>query len=596
MKYSARGAAAALLIVLGGCTTSLSTRPDFARTDSHGALRGISYALPMLQYEIKASYKIVDCPRPPLGADPGGKMDLIVEATATSDYVAGERYVINYAALANKLKTTDFTIETHPGSGTLKSLNASAEDKTGDAIKSVVETAISGASMAAGAPVAIGQGSSALETTVDAFISGAKVTKQTLICTDDAKNLAVASAKARERIKVLIILLDQGGKTADTIAVRATLKLGKATDGDDLLKLHEDQLARAKELTELQTLLAGNDAKLSFVETVRWPQAFDTQPGKITSTALFKAWADKWLDVDTTTYDVTDPKKLKIAIEQRRSTVGLVDGGVIPLLEQKLVGITPDAGCDVGEQASDCARRQLGLYASLETGHAEPEACPETGPDKPCLVSTGFTAARDATPDKGIFVREPIRARLVLCDHDSACADSVQKPIFEGSMVMAPQRGQLRFLPFSNGAFQNNALGVTLRTDGGIDKMQYSEKSAIVAGALASISASASKVDEYLKKREEERDKAVADARAEAIAARADAKGIRDEELAQLQYQFDKTAKEKAKFDQDHPTIPEPPAVAKELANENLELQAELTRLTQLIGIKKAVLEYAGLQ
>ena len=157
---------------------------------------------------------------------------------------------------------------------------------------------------------------------------------------------------------------------------------------------------------------------------------------------------------------------------------------------------------------------------------------------------------------------------------------------------MAPQLGQLRYLSFTNGPFQNNALGLSLRTDGTIIKMQYSEKSAIVATSLASISSSAGKLDEYLKKRDEEREKALDDARANVTAARAGAKAVRDEELAQLQYQLDKAKREKEIFEQANPKPPEEPAVAKEVTNENLRLQAELTRLTTLAAIREAMLKY----
>ncbi|MDQ0248202.1 hypothetical protein J2W22_000249 [Sphingomonas kyeonggiensis] len=596
-----RACGAAILVLLGGCTTSLSTRPDFNRTSSHDALPGISYALPMLQYEIKATYKIVDCPRAAVGADPKSDLDMTVEATATSGYVAGERYVIDYRALGNKLKITDFSIETHPGSGTLKAINASAEDKTGDVIKAVVDTAVTGASLATGVP-ATPQSVTPAEAAAAAFVKNATVQKVKLVCNDDAQRLTTDSVTARKRVKELIKLLEQGGKEADTLAVRATLKLSDANDAIKLLKLHESQLALSKELTELQAKLAENDGKLTFTETTRWPGAFDTTPGPITSSELFKAWADKWVDVDIAPYSATDPVKLAAAIDQLDASpkaaapeAAKLATDTISILKVTLEGVAADDGCDIGEEASRCARRRLGLYASLETDQAAPPECKKVKFGVPCLVENGFTPARDATNDKGIFIREPVLARLVLCDRDKACANTKVKPIFEGSMVMAPQKGQLRFLQFSNGPFQNNVLGVSLRLDGGIEKMQYSEKSAVMAGALASISASASKVDAYLKAQEAARDKAEADAKAEIAANRAEAKAIRDDQLSQLQFQRDKFATEKAIHDQLNPPPPEEPAVSKEYANETLRLQAELTRANTLIGIKEAQAKFAAL-
>ena len=228
----------------------MSTRPDFARTSREQALPGIAYALPMLQYEIVTAYKIVECPQPARGATPESKLEVVVTPIAASDYVAAERYVIDYRALTNLLKTTDFAIETYEGSGTLKSLNASIEDKTGEVVKAVVDTAISGATMLSGAPIAAGQ-SGGDQAYVDA-LKAATVKYVALKCTDAAFAKLNALAAARSRIKVLRAELDKGVLTAETIGARAALKMSAANDGADLLKLHGDQLARSAELTRLQ--------------------------------------------------------------------------------------------------------------------------------------------------------------------------------------------------------------------------------------------------------------------------------------------------------------------------------------------------------
>lgn len=216
-------------------------------------------------------------------------------------------------------------------------------------------------------------------------------------------------------------------------------------------------------------------------------------------------------------------------------------------MRDTVASAAPDYGCGIDEDIEECVGRAIGLHASLRTEEATLPNCSEPSKREfaTCVSETGV-AARDDILDKGVFVREPVRARLLLCGHSTPCADTAETPLFEGRPLMAPQLGQLRFLKFSNGPFQNNALTLSLRTDGGITKMQYTEKSAIAAVALASVSASAGSLEKYLKERDAEREKALDDAKADATAARVEAKAVRNDEIAQLQYQFDKVTKERA--------------------------------------------------
>jgi hypothetical protein len=144
-------------LALGACTTSLQTRlddvePTETGVDDNGgaigyyrALRGVTYALPMRQYDIEVKRRLATCNKKielkVNGATVGLGDDYYLPtlgfeltATATSKLVEGERYLIDYEALTNNTKTTEFKIDYHEGTMLLKSVNASADDQTGEII------------------------------------------------------------------------------------------------------------------------------------------------------------------------------------------------------------------------------------------------------------------------------------------------------------------------------------------------------------------------------------------------------------------------------------------------------------------------------
>lgn len=167
-------------LALGACTTSLQTRVDdfkaLETVDEHGkadaghqkALQGVSYALPMRQYDIVVKRQLASCNAPlavklngqdvALGAEyflPTFAIEL--GATATGKLVEGERYLVDYEALRSGSKITDFKIEYHEGTRLLKSLNASADDQTGDVIAKTLgaAAAVAGLVFAPGPTVAL---------------------------------------------------------------------------------------------------------------------------------------------------------------------------------------------------------------------------------------------------------------------------------------------------------------------------------------------------------------------------------------------------------------------------------------------------------
>jgi hypothetical protein len=184
---------------------------------------------------------------------------------------------------------------------------------------------------------------------------------------------------------------------------------------------------------------------------------------------------------------------------------------------------------------------------------------------------------------------------LFLCDENRPCSDGDREPLHRSDWITAPQLGQLRFIPFTNGPFQNNALSLTLAEDGTITKMQYAEKSAILAGALASASSAASAIQAYEKQRDADRAQALTAARAEATYQRgevtyqrSEVTAARTEEIAAIQFEIDKNTKAKALNDQLHPATAADPVVAADYANETIRLNAVAAQLQARLAVLTA--------
>lgn len=127
-------------VFLSGCT-SLTHEP---LNDSDAQTKpGFPYYLPKQTYTITVVYELTSCK--------GQEITASQTATITENTVAdrSEHYIIPYESMDGLLKTTSFNAAAYPN-GTLKSVGASIEDRTGPFIKSTVGTAISIAKMAMG--------------------------------------------------------------------------------------------------------------------------------------------------------------------------------------------------------------------------------------------------------------------------------------------------------------------------------------------------------------------------------------------------------------------------------------------------------------
>jgi hypothetical protein len=596
-------------MTLSACTTSLETRPAYDRSELHQALPGVEYSLPMLQYQADLSYRIDKCPERP--ADDSKSVVLALKATAASSYVAGESYTVDYAALSSPLKTTDFSIQTRQGTNILQSVNASAEDKTADVIKSAVELGLDVVSMVAPVPIpdlVTPQSADPLGVrTAREMI--ARFSRNRLGCHPDALAEMTKVSEAKDAIKKLKPVVERRTAEIEQITSRLKLRIRKAVDGPKLAEAHEELLTKSAELAAAQTKLTEAQAELAFVDSQSWPRNPFVKQGDLPIGDRFAAWASTRLVLVPTSH--VDADALQLALDQKLAEKTLSERDAVDLnafvtraIENERKAASEAGLCGIDESLADCARREFVVTARLATAEPAPAACRGNAPEdyhSGCLTGIGAVQARTNIPHKGIFVRPPVRARLELCHKVKGCA-AAGGPLYRSGWDTAPQLGQLRFIPMRNRMFQNNALTLTLREDGSIEKLQYSDKAAVAAVALGAAADTANKVEAFLDEREKERKQAITDARAEVTYQRGEiayqrseiayqrteAAAVRAEELAQIQHEIDRLNKQKAKM-----AAEAPPTVPESFAAETAWINAQVAQLQSRLALLKAEDELA---
>ena len=513
------------LATLTGCT-SLSTTMDATTSDSNRALTGVPYSLPMLQYELKVTRTLAQCIDP---ATKAPAMKFAVEATATPHYVSGETYVIDYRKLAGFTKVTAFSIEYQDSSNLLKSINASAEDKSVEIAGNVVKAAVGIASLASGIPLPSKAPDKNGVVKVDGMLTCAP-TSQGLL---DAVTLAAADVKTKsDALKKATTSVDELATRlaalSDTDKTELTKRVGLMNDATKTLATAQSTLEKAKD-------------EISVVTTIRWPRQFDK--------------VDEILEPDG-----VDLAKLVKLVTWTAAAAG-------PNLTEN--------GCDTASEASTCIKRKLSVFAKLDRLSPVPtvEAKKEKG--KPSRVQDASEMAA-----KGVFVRPPVYGRLLICGEveQQDCGDDGPRLLLRADDAAIPQMGTLRFLPFTNGVAENNSLAVTLATSGDLTKVEYKTLKApgetISAGLVTAINDIRGFSDGKTAK-------ATADAKSaqDAIVAG------RTEALASIQAQIDVLQKQKTLTD-----LIQPPALTatQAMQAQTGEINARIVLLQALLAQRQA--------
>lgn len=262
-RFHRRGVVAALgsLVVLAGCTSLDAVRVTADTKELPAA--GAPYSLPFTQYEITVTRRLKAC------VDDKKNPALVVATTATAAPVQlpdpVRQYVIDFDSLQSAFKKTNLTVDYHPNGG-IKSINAAAEDRTGQAILSVAKAVGTIAVVAAGAG---GVRASACEkdiaTLVDTTIPGLE---------SDIKTQTAEVTELTADVDRLTAMATAMGK--------AWGKTEQKAMGTAIGKLITAKRALAAKNESLQSALKG----VTHVVKVKWPANGDERispPGTVAS-------------------------------------------------------------------------------------------------------------------------------------------------------------------------------------------------------------------------------------------------------------------------------------------------------------------------
>jgi hypothetical protein len=244
----------ALIIAALGCTACTSvdvTRVDPARPSSRV---GISHPLAFTQYRIQLTRQVVGC---------GNQMKLSAGAKIEETRAAADplhRFVIDPNSLSSPFKTSEIKAEYHPN-GLVKTLNATADDKTGEVIANIGSIGVKIATLAAGVGAAGPGGPEACHPDVVAALTKVATQKEKVKDATAAVEARTAQLKAiKEKIVTLGAAVNE--RSRDDLSTALDL-LAEATD---------TQKREARTLAKLME-------PLSHTETILWPANGDVGRG-----------------------------------------------------------------------------------------------------------------------------------------------------------------------------------------------------------------------------------------------------------------------------------------------------------------------------
>lgn len=415
----------------------------------------------MAQFDITVSYAITQCFEPNLDGTPTSNPDVrfAIEVEAKPRSVIGETFSIDPEALAAPTKITALTVQTFE-TGTLRSVNASAEDRTGPIVASIVRAAIGGVGIATGIPV----GAVSAEQTRQGqttFLVCAAGTQDRLKAIDTASD-AVGSARSALKATTDRVMFLTEQATAGRLVDRTR---------SELVEKLALQALQSTALVRAQANLEAAKGRVSEKMTLRWPTQFDGELNTATPLPTEEALLDfaalldlrAGLPAGKSCGTVQMLGTTRALINERRAAIAeCLKTEEFPAV----ISLVP-----VNESASEVT-----TPATNDGAAADAEATPPAG----------YVDAASEQP--GIFYRPPGRGRLIACQTDQlGCGNNPAGLLWASDDLWIPQFGQLRLLPFRNGPFENNALTLLLRADGTAEKVEYADKSASAEGLADSV-------------------------------------------------------------------------------------------------------------
>jgi hypothetical protein len=601
--------------LLAGCVGKIQTLPNREFTPPGAALRGISYALPKVRYEVKLTRALAECPVGDVDGKPTA-LKFSVSAVATPTMVAGESYSVDYEKLPGWLRTSSFEIKHYPN-GTLKSIGAGAEDKTAEVIDSVAKTAFSIATI-----VGLSSGEVAASAVAPTGI---------VKCTPQAEAAVAEAHRIDSDLKKVAERLTRYEKEDERLRAAGTARLIDQAGRQRFLALFDDIRTAEDDIERLKKRRAELAEQLGVTDEIIWN-------GGVTAPGYDRA------------YPLSPAQRNKLA--KLLATGRPPAGYPTDAAEAKRQSLMKDCYGD-SPAVDNCLNEQLTLRSGLYL-ERELEKCGADGADpvecrrEVAATDRQYQAARDEVPDKGIFVREPMIGRLLFCReallsaaaattaappartapaHGEGSAPPTQPPAHPtagatgthggtleggtpgqsgtsgaaapGNQTSAatarecttaadetniaaadfPQFGQLRFFPLSVRTFQAREMALSLTDSGRIESFSYKSTKA-PAQALASTAADvAGQSESFLAKRE--------------AARRDDRKTAREEEIAAIQQQITVLTKQAELKKLQTPPDVDP---LKPVRDETAAVEAELALAKAKLGRLKTEAELAALQ
>lgn len=510
----------ALAALTTGCTHVATYRSqDLAATADDQAVRGVSYAMPAVQYEIVVMRTLENCDVP-------GDPKIAVTAEASSRIVPGERYELDPSSLSSIFKVSSVGVEFYDDLGTLKAFNAAADDKTGDILVDLVKVGVGVASAGAGnAGLAVAAAAKAV-TTEQAY---AKVLKsgelQGLLEGFGQAGAASAakvgcSALARTRLATLDVEtgklkaataeLGRLNRAVDRQKILASYKGFDATAMKGLIALVVKQQAASEAMDSANKAVGKALAKLQTKSTFRWP--------RITS-----ARTPVRFPIGEVPFDPNPDEEAAIC--------------------ENLVVTGQPAGdrCRFAQAAfGTLTATRVRLVLEADQIHATKGI--------PALTR----AINTKGANKGVLVREPARGMLVVeratTEASKFDGDNWER-VLTGDPQWISQLGTVRFLPFASGPFENEALSLSLRKDGRIETVKYESKDSALARAAAAAAKASKEIADASESRETERRSDAEYASKQVAAARAEQIAVFDHDITILKKQAEKIAAGKTPSD-----------------------------------------------
>lgn len=241
--HSAFGAGCALL-ALSACTTHLDV--DHALPSDPTSRRGIAYFLPFTQFDTKTTWTLAAC-------DAQGIPEIAVSfaATPVSAPDPDHLYTIDYSSLDAISKTSSVKVDFHD-SGAIKSINASAEDRTAE---------IAGKAISAVAKIA------------KFAAPGAAPNAAKFQCTETAKKILEDLKDKKGKFTKLTAKLEKATKVLDALTVRV-VRSDDATPAKVFAELDRqiaNVVATQLGIDQAKKVIAAQLKKVSYTSEVKFP-------------------------------------------------------------------------------------------------------------------------------------------------------------------------------------------------------------------------------------------------------------------------------------------------------------------------------------